>query len=596
MATLDAKEERRALTDAVRPPAGYVLGACAATAYSLDFDAFTAVLLAFVRADYEEGVPDSPSVLTSIARLRSRVRVYVDAGGLHPPSSNRLFALYDGIIRRVSIKGTAFHPKVWALRFDPVSRPERHTAPALFRVLCASRNVTDSTSWELGAVVNGQAGDHKQPFGMDVAAFIKRLAASRDFPKELWKLIEGLRTASFEIAREWADELRLEWQWPGPKPLKAKLPASASRALVISPFIRADFLDSIFKRVDDLIVVSAQEELDALPDSAHQQLAKAQTFVVREGEIDDTPTFELHAKLLAWESGTQRETMIGSANATGPGWGVSGRANVEAMVSMRPGLRIDDVLKAFVSPTKGELHGWIDRYQRLVVKPDEEEEAQRLLKSTKRALCEQHITARFDLKSATLVLSIDGPSKVSPIPEHIAATIMPLLSRDTNAWKDYADLHDDGAQFRRTELEDVSAFALVRLLDTNREGMELRFCVQCTLEMNEQQLEERDGAVNARLLEGVDPRALLLNVLNGLPAGSGIVLRSDRHGKGQPGAGPLLRQATIERIMEACTADPGRMLEIEAVLHACEGSAEMVQFQAFWKVFRLALNEVEAIG
>ena len=44
------------------------------------------------------------------------------------------------------------------------------------------------------------------------------------------------------------------------------------------------------------------------------------------------------------------------------------------------------------------------------------------------------------------------------------------------------------------------------------------------------------------------------------------------------------------------TADPGRMLEIEAVLHACEGSAEMVQFQAFWKVFRLALNEVEAIG
>ena len=54
--------------------------------------------------------------------------------------------------------------------------------------------------------------------------------------------------------------------------------------------------------------------------------------------------------------------MIGSANATGPGWGCGQNWNCEAMVSMRPGLGIDAVVKAFVSPSKDQLHPWIEEY------------------------------------------------------------------------------------------------------------------------------------------------------------------------------------------------------------------------------------------
>ena len=50
MSVLDVTRQRSAFTDALRPPPGHVLGACLGTTYSLDFEAFTAVVLAFVGA------------------------------------------------------------------------------------------------------------------------------------------------------------------------------------------------------------------------------------------------------------------------------------------------------------------------------------------------------------------------------------------------------------------------------------------------------------------------------------------------------------------------------------------------------------------
>ena len=140
MSVLDATRQRSAFTDALRPPPGYVLGACIGTTYSLGFDVFTSVLLAFVGADVKEPLNDAPAVLTTVARLRSRLRVYVNGGSLHPPATtNRLFALYDRILRPKTMEAGAFHPNVWALRFDPVARPERHSVEPISRLLTASR-------------------------------------------------------------------------------------------------------------------------------------------------------------------------------------------------------------------------------------------------------------------------------------------------------------------------------------------------------------------------------------------------------------------------------------------------------------------------
>src|SRR5262249_50358785 len=151
------------------------------------------------------------------------------------------------------------------------------------------------------------------------------------------------------------------------------------RVLLISPFVRAEFLTKICERADELILVSTQEELDGLPDTTHARLANAQVFVVPGNDLEDMPTLGLHAKLLAWENDAETETMIGSANATGPGWGCGSTANCEAIISLRPGLGIDAVFKAFISPSKGQLHGWIEQYQRQTEPPDLEKEATRRL-------------------------------------------------------------------------------------------------------------------------------------------------------------------------------------------------------------------------
>ena len=591
MSVLDVTRQRSAFTDALRPPPGFVLGACIGTTFSLDFELFTAVLLAFVGADVEEPLNNAPAVLTSVARLKSRLRVFVNGGSLHPPATtNRLFALYDRILRPKALEGGAFHPKVWVLRFDPVARPERHSVEPIYRLLTASRNVTDSGCWELGALFEGTRRAGTQKFGSDVAAFCRKVAASRDLPKALWKLIEELKYVEFVAPREASEGLRFDWQFPGDRVLVNRLPRTISRALLISPFLRADFLKRLCDRTEELTLVSTQDELDQLSDETHERLANARVFVVSAEADEEVPSLELHAKLLAWESEGISETLIGSANATGPGWGCGPNVNCEAMVSLRPGLGIDAVVKAFVAPAKDQLQPWIERYVRQTAAPDPEREAAKRLEHFVRLLRADQIRGEYDPAKKSLRLLAPSSAGEQAWPAGMCAEIVPLLQRDQSVRADYRLVYGPGAAFQGIELEDVAAFAYVVVWNEHHRGVELRFVVQFELNLGALEDDERDKAVNARLLEGVDARSLLLDVLAGLPGGTSRSAGGGQFGVWQPGD-PLLRRATIEKILEACTADPSRIHEVEAVLAACGDASSMSTFREFWAVFRESLEE-----
>lgn len=591
MSVLDVTRQRSAFTDALRPPPGFVLGACIGTTFSLDFELFTAVLLAFVGADVDEPLNNAPAVLTSVARLKSRLRVFVNGGSLHPPATtNRLFALYDRILRPKALEGGAFHPKVWVLRFDPVARPERHSVEPIYRLLTASRNVTDSGCWELGALFEGTRRAGTQKFGSDVAAFCRKVAASRDLPKALWKLIEELKCVEFVAPREASEGLRFDWQFPGDRVLVNRLPRTISRALLISPFLRADFLKRLCDRTAELTLVSTQDELDQLSDETHERLASARVFVVSAEADEEVPSLELHAKLLAWESEGVSETLIGSANATGPGWGFGPNVNCEAVVSLRPGLGIDAVVKAFVAPAKDQLQPWIERYVRQTAAPDPEREAAKRLEHFVRLLRADQIRGEYDPAKKSLRLLAPSSAGEQAWPAGMCAEIVPLLQRDQSVRADYRLVYGPGAAFQGIELEDVAAFAYVVVWNEHRRDVELRFVVQFELNLGALEDDERDKAVNARLLEGVDARSLLLDVLAGLPGGTSRSAGGGQFGVWQPGD-PLLRRATIEKILEACTADPSRIHEVEAVLAACGDASSMSTFREFWAVFRESLEE-----
>ena len=590
MSVLDVTRQRSAFTDALRPPSGFVLSACIGTTYSLDFELFTAVLLAFSGSDPEEPLNNPPAVLMTVARLQSRLRVYVNGGSLHPPATtNRLFALYDRILRPMTMESGEFHPKVWVLRFDPVARPERHSVESVYRLLTASRNVTDSRCWELGALFEGTRRVGTQKFGSDVSAFCRKVAASRDLPKALWKLIEELKRVEFAAPREAAKGLRFDWQWPGNRVLINRMPRAMSRTLLISPFVRAEFLKRICDRTEELTLVSTQNELDRLSDDAQARLAGARVYVVTDDSDENVVSLDLHAKLLAWESEGESETLIGSANATSPGWGCGSNVNCEAMVSLRPGLGIDAVVKAFVSPAKDQLQPWIEKYTRRRDIADSETDVSRRLEHFKRLLRMDHVRGEYDSTKKTLRLHTRSSVGVQGWPAGMCAEIIPLLQRDEALRADYRLVYGPGASFAGIVLEDVAAFAYIVIWDELHKSSELQFVVQFELNLGAQNVDDRDRAVNARLLAGIDARSLILDVLAGRPGGTSCS-SNDRHSRGGQAGEPLLRRATIERILEVCTADPSRIHEVEAVLAACGDDADTSAFREFWAVFRESLE------
>ncbi len=593
MSTLDPNV-RLAFTDALRPPPGYVLAAGFGTAYSLEFEAFTAVALAFVGADLEGEHPDPPTVLTAIARLRSRLRVFINGGGIHPPRQpNRLLALYDRVLRPVPLEGSAFHPKVWVMAFEPQDRPELHDAPRRYRILCSSRNVTDSHCWELGARYEGQPGK-TSPLGADLRAFGHRLGKVHRHPPAIQRLLAEVQTVEWENGGEATEALRFHFQWPREVSLATRLPKKASRGLVISPFIRADAVIDLTRRFEDLTLVSTQEELDALSDAAHEGLAGVAKYVVTGVGTEELPALSLHAKLIAWERGETRETLVGSANATGPGWGLGERSNCEAMLALRPGLSIDAMLKSFVSPARDEVHPWIEKYERAPLEAEDDAgQAMKRLERLKRELAGLRVTGSYDRASQVLRLSTPGPmpAGVSPLLEGISATIAPLLrSEDVDAWRPVAELFAGGAAFEGVELGHLCAFALVSLKVRHHEKP-LGFCLQFDLSLSNEDQEARDDALHAGLLASFDPHALLLNVLQGLPAGSvSTQSRGAAPGSGSPRTS-FLAKATIERVMEACTADRSRIDEVDALLTACKEAQGMQEFAAFWTELKAVLAE-----
>jgi hypothetical protein len=589
MRALDATGQRTAFTDSLRPPSGYGLEACIGTTYSLDFDAFTAILLAFVGAEIEEPEHDPPAVMTALAGLRHRLRAYVNAGSVHAPAtSHRLFGLYDRVIRSVFLPGAAFHPKVWVLKFAPLPRPELKHAPPLYRLLCASRNATASRCWELGVTLNGQLDSKKNACGTELEAFCQQIVRTdRRVPSAVWKLIGELPRVQFESGREGADELRFDWQWPRKRTLDAVIPTHAQRAILISPFVRGRFIDKLCARVERLVVVSTQSELDLLPESAHERLTKAEVFVVSGHGDDEVREMDLHAKLLVWESGADREMLLGSANATGSAWGIGGVTNCEAMVAMRPGQCVADVYRAFVSPEKGKWYGWIEPYVRNADLPDAEEQAEKDLEQLWRTLAGDRLVADYKESSQTITLRCLAKSSREPLPAHLLVDVVPLLQRATEPWQPYAQLAK-GARFHNVSPDNLSACVLVRFRDSRFETIELQFCTQAILELDERAMDARDDAINARLLENVDARALLLNVLQGRPVGTSITPTGSGSGAA---ARSLLERVSIERVLEVCTSDPSRIHQVDAVLRACRTVEELAGFRHFWATLQAALVE-----
>lgn len=113
-----APAERIDFGEALVPPEGYRLEAAIGTTFSMDIaTALTVPVAMALRGGIErdELVENPLAALAAMQRLQDRVRIFLEAGNIHPPAGKRnsLISLLEGLVVEVEPpKGSTFHPKL----------------------------------------------------------------------------------------------------------------------------------------------------------------------------------------------------------------------------------------------------------------------------------------------------------------------------------------------------------------------------------------------------------------------------------------------------------------------------------------------------
>ena len=103
-------------------------------------------------------------LLRAIIRLVHRVRVFVSRGHITEKDVARhgkLSSLFDRIVHEVYFKEGCFHPKVWVARYEPKESADALGQKPMVRIICASRNLTQGSRWEIFAAFEGKENGGK---------------------------------------------------------------------------------------------------------------------------------------------------------------------------------------------------------------------------------------------------------------------------------------------------------------------------------------------------------------------------------------------------------------------------------------------------
>ncbi|MXW56204.1 MAG: hypothetical protein F4X22_02800 [Gemmatimonadales bacterium] len=351
--------DRTLLLESLRPPAGYRLRRAVGTSYTLDLIALLTAPLAFTFFDAhdEDGAPvtDPVALLEALRRHAENVTLFCQAGAIAVPRPEQtLLAYLEGSVVEVQPPNDEgiFHPKLWVLAF------EADEAPAVYRVLCLSRNLTFARSWDTCLSLEGQLKDRQlgytknKPLAELLLALpeLARRPIRDELREDLERMAYEIRRVDFRPPGPFTD-FRIHhfglWRrrgWPFP---------AASRSLAISPYLVGSVvqkmksghgLDALISRPEALQEVVRTSGREALPETCYV-LSPGADLDSREAEEEDEGTDApsgppaaddqvelagLHAKLFLFENGREARLFTGSANATTAAFGL----NVEVLVEL----------------------------------------------------------------------------------------------------------------------------------------------------------------------------------------------------------------------------------------------------------------------
>lgn len=599
--------------DLMRPPSGYRLDAAVGTTYSLDFVALTALLLAFVDGETDGGADqlNQIEVLRAITRLAHRVCLFVDrthVSGAEETIYGRLSGMYDQIVREVVFEQGAFHPKVWVARYTPKATVSTADQFPLLRVVCASRNLTTSSSWEVFTAFEGF--ENGQPstngVGSEVAEFLRRIRRGQAREAALVERLEkALVRARFAPPSKTNGTHQFVWKWHGDPSLWQNFPPTGIRALVVSPFIRQSFLKRLLSGYDHLIVVSTQDELDALSDEFCVELQEGnELFVVRSARAeDDSDALQLHAKLYIAESASARIMFLGSANASESAWL---KGNCEAMVSFAPGLAIDQFCNQFIySPHEADgpsYQCWIKPYKRQALKEDDSARLAKLLDKAQKAVARLTFSAAYSRDQNILHVTCPTFARAQSDLDGCRLRLCPLtLFKRQGNLVSADNLASGGLEFTGVRLADLTDFLLVELV--HAPATPRRFVVKAAANFDHLRA-DRDAEVLKEYLTPDHFRLFLRAILfDGVARSASPIpsiadsIKGVHLGTPQGAFGSLLGETTLEDILLSCTEDPDRVAEIDQLLQTFErtnlADEDFRRLRQFWQVFKSACDNAK---
>jgi len=470
---------RAALTEQLRPPSGFQLSYAIATTFTLDLTTALSVPLSFAAHRVRES-RDPIAILDAVRRAADRIDVFAQAGQIFEPRVNSaLFALLEPMIHPVQAPrpNMLFHPKVWVLEYaDGEARS--------YRMLCASRNLTNDRSWDLVVRLDGIAGEITSERSEPLAAFVRALPAMCVQPLTAERVTRVRALADAVASVEWelpndARSLRFHpLGIPGLTPLPLHELFEGLSHGIVSPFLSDEGIRRIVPvRSNSITVLSRREQLDRLDTPT---LDRIQALILDDAANDDEtqedessendspptakmePFVGLHAKAYVVDRRSGSHLFIGSANATEAAFG----GNVEMLMEFegpRPKLGVEALLGE-ESPLRA-LTIQFDPVGNVEAPADEA--ADYALEQSLRVLAACRYLAD--------VVLIENPSSVdfqqqygirvsaeesTTVPAEMAATVT-LLTRPANA----APVPGEPVVFDRLVLTDITPFLVIRVSD-----------------------------------------------------------------------------------------------------------------------------------
>ena len=471
---------RAALTEQLRPPSGFQLSYAVATTFTLDLTTALSVPLSFAAHRVRES-RDPIAILDAVRRAADRIDIFAQAGQIFEPRVNSaLFALLEPMIHPVQAPrpNMLFHPKVWVLEYtDGETRR--------FRMLCASRNLTNDRSWDLVVRLDGVASERPSEQSEPLAAFVRALPAMcvQTLPAERATRVRALADAIASTEWELPNDVRsLRFHplgIPGltPQPLHELF--DGLNHGIVSPFLSDEGIRRIVPpRSSSITVLSRREQLDRLDAST---LKRIQALILDDAANDDNnamdedqsesastpdpklePFVGLHAKAYVLDRRSGSHLFVGSANATEAAFG----GNVEMLVEFEGShtklgvaalLGVESPLRALTIQFEpvGNVEAPADEAADYAL-----EQSLRLL-AARRYLADVVLIEKqspVDLQQLYGIRLSAGEPTAAPVEITAAVT---LLTRPANA----APVPGEPVFFDRLTLTDITPFIVIRVTD-----------------------------------------------------------------------------------------------------------------------------------